>query len=76
MDIVAGERRCAVVMGAKYPLVAAGPDRLRNTTGQLDLLPQFGLAVITAGACNAQTPSNALMASAVLPGLLTHAGQW
>jgi hypothetical protein len=35
------------------------------------LFPQFGLvAVITAGAYNVQTPSNALMATAVLPGLV------
>lgn len=44
-----------------------------NGGQKIYLFPQFGLvAVITAGAYNAQTPSNALMATAVLPALLAH----
>ena len=48
-------------------------DAAQGNGGQkIYLFPQFGLvAVITAGAYNAQTPSNALMASAVLPTLLS-----
>jgi len=42
-----------------------------NGGQKIYLFPQFGLvAVITAGAYNVQTPSNALMATAVLPGLV------
>jgi CubicO group peptidase (beta-lactamase class C family) len=42
-----------------------------NGGQKIYLFPQFGLvAVITAGAYNTQTPSNALMASAVLPVIL------
>src|SRR6185503_11326656 len=35
VEIVSGERIFAVVMDAKYPLTQAGPDQLRNSTGQL-----------------------------------------
>jgi CubicO group peptidase (beta-lactamase class C family) len=35
IEIVATERMFAVVMDAKYPLAPAGPDQLRNTSGQL-----------------------------------------
>lgn len=50
-------------------------DAAQGNGGQkIYLFPQFGLvAVITAGAYNAQTPSNALMATAVLPALLAPA---
>lgn len=52
----------------------AGEQRITYNAAQgnggqkIDLFPQFGLvAVITAGAYKVRTPSNALMAAAVLP---------
>jgi CubicO group peptidase (beta-lactamase class C family) len=52
-------------------------DAAQGNGGQkIYLFPQFGLvAVITAGAYNARTPSNALMATAVLPALLAQPAQ-
>jgi CubicO group peptidase (beta-lactamase class C family) len=61
---------------------AAGEQRVTYNAAQgnggqkIYLFPQLGLvAVITAGAYNAQTPSNPLMATAVLPRLLEREGQ-